>query len=51
VSGALYSFGGSIMYIMSNILPVQWFNNCLGTANGLVKLGGGLGATAMAIVL
>ncbi|GFF56492.1 probable transporter MCH2 [Aspergillus udagawae] len=51
VSGALYGFGGALMYTMSNILPVQWFNKRLGTANGLVKLGGGLGATVMAIVL
>lgn len=36
---------------MSNTLPVQWFNNKLGTANGLVKLGGGLGATVMAVAV
>ena len=36
---------------MSKTLPVQWFNSKLGTANGLVKLGGGLGATTMAIVI
>lgn len=36
---------------MGNTLPVQWFSSRLGTANGLVKLGGGLGATIMAIVV
>lgn len=51
VAGVLYGLGGSLMYAMSNSLPVQWFNNRLGTANGLVKLGGGIGATIMAIVL
>lgn len=51
VSGILYGLGGGLMYTMSNSLPAQWFSNHLGTANGLVKLGGGIGATVMAIVL
>lgn len=51
VSGALYGLGGSLMFTMSNSLPVQWFNIRLGTANGLVKLGGGIGATVMALVV
>jgi len=51
VSGALYGLGGSLMYTMSNSLPVQWFDDRLGTANGLVKLGGGIGATVMALVV
>ncbi|KAK4235638.1 MFS general substrate transporter [Achaetomium macrosporum] len=51
VSGALYGLGGSLMYTMSNSLPVQWFDSRLGTANGLVKLGGGIGATVMALVV
>ena len=50
-AGILFGVGGSITYTMSNILPVQWFSSKLGTANGLVKLGGGLGATVMAIVV
>ncbi|KAH8655342.1 major facilitator superfamily domain-containing protein [Xylariales sp. PMI_506] len=50
-SGALYGVGGSLMYTMSNSLPVQWFDSRLGTANGLVKLGGGIGATVMALVV
>ncbi|KAE8136465.1 major facilitator superfamily domain-containing protein [Aspergillus pseudotamarii] len=36
---------------MSNSLPLQWFNDRLGPANGLVKLGGGIGATVMALVV
>ena len=48
--GILYGLGGSIAYTVSNSLPTQWFSSRLGTANGLVKLGGGLGATIMAIV-
>jgi MFS family permease len=51
VSGTLYGIGGSLMYTMSNSLPVQWFHTKLGTANGLVKLGGGIGATVMALAV
>ncbi|KAK4246648.1 putative monocarboxylate permease [Corynascus novoguineensis] len=51
VSGALYGLGGSLMYTMSNSLPVQWFDHRLGTANGVVKLGGGIGATVMALLV
>ena len=50
-AGILFGVGGSITYTMSNSLPVQWFSSKLGTANGLVKLGGGLGATILAIVV
>ncbi len=50
VSGALYGFGGAMMYSLSSSLPIQWFNDRLGTANGIVKLGGGIGATVMAVV-
>lgn len=50
-AGISFGLGSSLTYTMSNTLPVQWFNSKLGTANGLVKLGGGLGATTMAIVI
>ncbi len=50
-AGILAGLGSSLIYAMSNTLPVQWFSSKLGTANGLVKLGGGLGATAMAVVV
>lgn len=51
VSGTLYGIGASLMYTSSNSLPVQWFHKRLGTANGLVKLGGGIGATVMALIV
>ncbi len=50
-AGVAFGLGGSLTYTMCNTLPVQWFNSRLGTANGLVKLGGGLGATIMAVVV
>ncbi|KAI9835816.1 MAG: hypothetical protein M1837_003588 [Sclerophora amabilis] len=50
-AGILFGLGSSLTYTMSNTLPMQWFNSKLGTANGLVKLGGGLGATTMAVVV
>lgn len=49
--GIAFGLGGSLAYTVSNNVPVQWFSSKLGTANGLVKLGGGLGATIMAIVV
>ena len=48
--GFTYGLGACLMYTMSNSLPLQWFDTKLGTANGIVKLGGGIGATVMAIV-
>ena len=50
-AGVSYGLGSSLTYTMSNTLPAQWFNSKLGTANGLVKLGGGLGATILAVVV
>ena len=50
-AGISFGLGSSLTYTMSNTLPVQWFNSKLGTANGLVKLGGGLRATTMAITI
>jgi len=49
--GIAFGLGCSLTYTMSNNLPVQWFSSKLGTANGLVKLGGGLGATIMAVAV
>ncbi|KAH8177678.1 major facilitator superfamily protein [Sarocladium implicatum] len=48
--GLAYGLSAVLMYTMSNSLPVQWFSTRLGTANGIVKLGGGIGATVMALV-
>lgn len=50
-AGISFGLGTSLAYTMSNTLPVQWFSSKLGTANGLVKLGGGLGATIMAVAV
>ena len=50
-AGVSYGLGTSLTYTMSNTLPAQWFSSKLGTANGLVKLGGGLGATILAVVV
>ena len=49
-AGTCAGLGSCITYTTSNSLPVQWFSGKLGLANGLVKLGGGLGGTVMAIV-
>lgn len=48
--GFMYGLSTSLLYAMANTLPVQWFSSRLGTANGVVKLGGGIGATVMAVV-
>lgn len=48
--GFVYGLSTSLMYAMANALPVQWFSSRLGAANGVVKLGGGIGATVMAVV-
>jgi len=48
-SGVLVGLGSSILYTAGNSLPVQWFSSKLGTANGLVKAGGGIGATVLPI--
>jgi MFS family permease len=46
-SGALIGIAASIGFTATNTLPVQWFSSKLGTANGLVKAGGGVGATVL----
>ncbi len=48
-AGALVGITSSVLYTASNSLPVQWFSSKLGTANGLVKAGGGVGATVLPI--
>ena len=50
-AGVSFGLGSSLTYTMSNTLPAQWFNSRLGTAHGLVKLGGGLGSTTLAVVV
>lgn len=48
-AGATTGLGVTLIYSTANNLPIQYFSARLGTANGLVKLGGGIGATVMAI--
>ena len=50
-AGVLVGLGTSLTYTMSNSLPIQWFSSKLGTVNGLIKLGGGLGASIWAVVV
>jgi len=40
----------SLLFTATNSLPTQWFGSRLGLANGLVKTGGGIGATVLPIV-
>lgn len=46
-AGVLVGFSSSILYTATNSMPTQWFSSKLGTANGLVKTGGGVGATVL----
>lgn len=48
-SGVLVGTSASILYTASNSIPVQWFSGKLGTANGIIKAGGGVGATVLPI--
>lgn len=50
-AGLSYGLGSCLTYTAGTVLPIQWFSTKLGTANGIVKLGGGLGATIMAVVM
>lgn len=50
-AGVIAGVGIAMVYAVSNSLPVQYFSGHLGLANGLVKLGGGIGGCVMAIAL
>ncbi|KAI6891439.1 hypothetical protein KC318_g13774 [Hortaea werneckii] len=50
-SGLMAGIGICVLYSISNSLPAQYFSSHLGTANGVVKVGGGVGATVLALVL
>lgn len=47
VAGVLVGVGTALLYTATNSLPLQWFSAKLGLANGLVKAGGGVGATVL----
>lgn len=49
IAGAVLGCVASLMFTATNTLPIQWFSSKLGMANGLVKVGGGIGATVMPI--
>lgn len=50
-AGVLAGAGMALVYTVCNLLPVQYFSGRLGLANGLVKLGGGIGGCVMAVAL
>lgn len=50
-SGVMAGISICVLFSISNTLPAHYFSSHLGTANGVVKLGGGLGATILAVVL
>jgi MFS family permease len=43
--------GMSLNWTVNNTIPVQYFSARLGLANGLIKLGGGVGGCVMAVAL
>lgn len=49
-AGVLMGLSSALLYAATNSLPILWFNRRLGIANGLVKAGGGLGATVLPII-
>ncbi|KAK7182517.1 hypothetical protein DPSP01_010674 [Paraphaeosphaeria sporulosa] len=49
--GILAGVGMSMVYTVSNGLPVQYFSGHLGLANGIVKLGGGIGGCVLAVAI
>ncbi|USP82206.1 MFS general substrate transporter [Curvularia clavata] len=49
--GLVTGVGMAMNYTVSNALPVQYFSSRLGLANGIIKLGGGVGGCVMAIAL
>lgn len=46
-AGLLVGLGSSLVYTATNVAPLPWFSSKLGIANGIVKAGGGLGATVL----
>jgi MCP family monocarboxylic acid transporter-like MFS transporter 3 len=50
-AGLIGGIGMAMVYAVTNALPVQYFSARLGLANGIIKLGGGVGGCVMAIAL
>ena len=49
--GVVAGVGMAMNYAVANALPVQYISSRLGLANGITKLGGGVGGCIMAIAL
>ena len=49
--GLMVGVGNGLVYTITNALPVQYFSGKIGLANGLIKAGGGVGGTVMAVAL
>lgn len=49
--GVMAGLGMSMVYTVSNGLVIQYFSGHLGLANGLIKLGGGIGGCVLAVAL
>ncbi|CAI6096011.1 unnamed protein product [Clonostachys chloroleuca] len=47
IAGALIGLASSFVFTATNTLPIQWFSRRLGLAHGIVKMGGGVGATIL----
>lgn len=47
--GITVGAGTCLMYAICNSIPPQYFSSKLGLANGIVKFGGGIGATVLSI--
>ncbi|KAK5203326.1 hypothetical protein LTR41_010969 [Exophiala xenobiotica] len=49
--GILAGSGGCLLFLLSNILPAQYFKHKLGIANGIVKAAGALGGVSLSFVI
>lgn len=49
--GVMVGAGACLMYAICNSIPPQYFSSKLGLANGIVKFGGGIGATVLSITI
>jgi MCP family monocarboxylic acid transporter-like MFS transporter 3 len=50
-AGLLGGIGMAMVYTVTNALPVEYFNARFGLANGIIKLGGGVGGCIMTVAL
>lgn len=49
--GLVLGIGDCLCYTATNVMPAQYFTRHIGVANGIIKLGGGLGATVLSVSL